>query len=157
MKLGGQQTSIAHGRHIFPLSMNNGLCYLEQRIPTDEEIHLLPQVIMTSNRVWDPSIYDDKIPLSEHIKHLPNIPARENEELYDIEGNLNIETSFSTSQSVPRPDMILVETIHVDEFDGQHDGLIGIVSDKTNIDIQPKDTIDNSTSNFAPCITICSF
>ena len=51
MKLGGQQTIIAHSGHIFPLSMSNGLCYLEQRIPTDTEMHLLPQVIMTSDRV----------------------------------------------------------------------------------------------------------
>ena len=51
MKLGGQQTIITHGGHIFPLSMQNGLCYLEQRIHTNEEMCLLPQVIMTSNRV----------------------------------------------------------------------------------------------------------
>ena len=49
MKLGGQQTIIAHGGHIFQLSMSNGLCYLEQLIPTDTEMHLLPQVIMTSD------------------------------------------------------------------------------------------------------------
>ena len=148
MKLGGQQTIVAHGGHIFPLSMNNGLCYLEQRIPTDEEMHFLPQVIMTSDQVWDPSIYDDRISLSEHIKHLPSIPTGENEELYDIEGNLDIESSFSTSQSVPQPDVLLVETIDIDEFEGQHDGLISKVSDKTDIDIQSKDTIVNSTSDF---------
>ena len=48
MKLGGQQTIIAHGGHIFPLSMSNGLCYLEQRTPIYDEMHLLPKVIMTS-------------------------------------------------------------------------------------------------------------
>ena len=118
MKLGGQQTIVAYGGHIFPLLMSNGLCYLEQRIPTDTEMHLLPQVIMTSDRVWDPSIYDDKISISGHIKHLPNIPAGENEELYDIEGNLDIETSFSTSHPVSRPDFILVKTVEHDDFDG---------------------------------------
>ena len=51
MKVGGQQTVIAHGRHIFPLSMHNGLCHLEQRIPTDEEMRRLSQVIMTSDRI----------------------------------------------------------------------------------------------------------
>ena len=45
--LGGQQTFIAHGGHIFPLSLKNGIFYLEQRIPTDEEMRVLPQVIMT--------------------------------------------------------------------------------------------------------------
>ena len=44
MSLGGQQTI---------------MCHLVQRIPTDEEMRVLPQVIMTSNRFWDPSIYDD--------------------------------------------------------------------------------------------------
>ena len=104
--------------------MSNGLCYLEQHIPTDTEMHLLPQVIMTSDRVWDPSIYDGKISISEHIKHLPNIPAGENEELYDIEGNLDIESSSSTSHPVPRPDVVLVETMGLDEFDGQPDDMI---------------------------------
>ena len=99
MSLGGQQTIIAHGGHIFPLSMQNGLCHLVQRIPTDEEMRVLPQVIMTSDCVWDPSIYDDKISMSEHFKHLPLIPAGENEEMYDIEGNLDIEESSSKSKS----------------------------------------------------------
>lgn len=66
MKLRGQQTIITYGGHIFPLSMKNGLCHLEKRIPTDEEMCVLPQVI-----------YNDKIPMSEYIKHLPLIPAGE--------------------------------------------------------------------------------
>ena len=51
MRLGGQQTIIAHGGHIFPVSMQNGLYHLVQQIPTDEEMRVLPLVIMTSDRV----------------------------------------------------------------------------------------------------------
>ena len=94
MSLGGQQTIITHGGHIFPLSLQNGFCHLLQQIPTDEEMRVLPQVIMISDRVWDPSIYDDKITMSEYFKHLPHIPAGENKEMYDIEGNLDIEASL---------------------------------------------------------------
>ena len=57
----------------------------------------LPQVIMTSVRGWDSSIYDDKISTLEHLKYLPTNPAGENEELYDIKGNLNIEASSFNS------------------------------------------------------------
>ena len=94
--LGGSQTITTHGGHIFPLLMKNRLCYIEQRIPTDHEMHNLPQVIMTSDKVWDPSIYDDKTSPDDHLKHLPTIPAGENEEMYDIEGNLEFEASTTT-------------------------------------------------------------
>ena len=127
MRLGGQQTIIAHGGHIFPLSMQNGLCHLVQQIPTDEEMRVLPQVIMTSDRVWDPSIYDDKITMSEHFKHLPHIPAGENEEMYDIKGNLDIEASLSKSKSASSPAPIVVETVEVDEFEDQDTGSTSVV------------------------------
>ena len=93
MKLGRQQTIFAHDGHIFTLLMQNGLGHLEQCIPTNKEMCTLLQVIMTSDLVWDPSIYDDKISTSEHLKYLPIIPTGENEELYDIKGNLDIKSS----------------------------------------------------------------
>ena len=157
--LRGQQTIIAHGGHIFPLSMQNGLCHLVQRILTDEEMRVLPQVIMTSDCVWDPSIYDDKVTMSEHFKHRPHIPAGENEEMYDIEDNLDIGASLSKSNSASFPAPIVVETVEVDEFEEQDTGSVSVVfaDDETtmpppNIDISPnerfifipfKPTIDN--------------
>ena len=86
--------------------------------------------------------------MSEHIKHLPNIPAGENEELYDIEGNLDIETSFSTSHPVPRPDMMLVKTIKLDEFDDLPGDVISIVSDIKDNDSPMKDTVITSALEF---------
>ena len=44
---GGQRIVCVSGR-IFPLTVHHGLCYLEQRLPTDEEMHLLPQEVMTA-------------------------------------------------------------------------------------------------------------
>ena len=94
MKLGGSQTITTHGGHIFPLLMKKNLCYIKQHIPTDFEMETLQQVIMTSGRVWDPSIYDDQISPSERLKHLPAILAGENKEIYEIEGNLEF-TQFT--------------------------------------------------------------
>ena len=59
MMLGGKQTIITEKGIIFPLTMKNGLCHLEQRRPTASELELLPRVIMTSPESWDPTMYDD--------------------------------------------------------------------------------------------------
>ena len=74
--------------------------------------------------------------MSEHIKHLPTIPAGENEELYDIESNLDIEASLFKSNSPSRPKVILVETIEVDEFKDQDTGVISVVSGVNDIIMQ---------------------
>ena len=57
MTLGGKQRLVCknHGtEHIFPLVVDKGLCYLPMRYPTDEEMENLPQLIMTSDKAWDP-------------------------------------------------------------------------------------------------------
>ena len=89
---------------------------MKQCIPTDDDICLLSQVIMSTNQIWDPSIYNHKIPISEHIKYLPTIPAGEIEEMHDIEGNLDMRASFTHKTTTPDDNNILVETIDVDKF-----------------------------------------
>jgi hypothetical protein len=42
-----------------PLLFKNGLPYLHCRKPTDDELYLLPHIIMTSDVTWDPSLYDN--------------------------------------------------------------------------------------------------
>jgi hypothetical protein len=41
------------------LEFKNGLLYLCCCKPTDEELSLLPYIIMTSDVVWDPSLFDN--------------------------------------------------------------------------------------------------
>ena len=43
--LGGTQAIVACNEYTFPPIIKNGLCHLEQRIPSDEEMHSLPQVV----------------------------------------------------------------------------------------------------------------
>ena len=123
MRLGGTQTITTHGGHIFPLSMFRGLCYLNQRRPTDYEMETLPQVIMTNDAVLDPSIYDDEITLAERLIHLPHIPHGENEEMYDIEGNLE----FDASTTILQNNNNIVETIPFDRFDNNSTKIVSIV------------------------------
>ena len=59
-KAGGKQRIVCrnHGgtERIFSLFVDSGLCYLPQRYPTDEEMRTLPQQIMTSDQIWDPTM-----------------------------------------------------------------------------------------------------
>jgi hypothetical protein len=57
---GGKQRIVLDNYQI-PLDFKNGLAYLRCRKPTEDEIGLLPHIIMTSDVDWDPSIYDNDI------------------------------------------------------------------------------------------------
>ena len=63
LMLGGSQTLTAANGSIFPLTMKNGLCYLEleQRKPTAWEMKELQRQVMTSIEAWDPSKFDDVV------------------------------------------------------------------------------------------------
>ena len=54
LMVGGGQTLTTADGSIFPLTMKNGLCYLEQRKPTAWEMKELPRQVMTSIEVWYP-------------------------------------------------------------------------------------------------------
>ncbi len=55
--LGGKLRIITLDGFVIPLTMKNGLAYLNMRPPTDSELHTLPHVIFTSDDEWDPSIF----------------------------------------------------------------------------------------------------
>ena len=57
---GGQQITTADGYN-FPLSIVNGLPYMQMRPFTTEEYERLPKVIMTSEEKWDPRTYDNYV------------------------------------------------------------------------------------------------
>ena len=65
---GGQQITTADGYN-FPLSIVNGLPYLQMRRFTKNEYLTLPHVNMTSEQPWDPRLYDNYIdPKSNQYK-----------------------------------------------------------------------------------------
>ena len=56
--LGKQQITTPEG-FVIPLSMKEGLMYMDMAPPSDEELDLYPHVTMTKDTPWDPSIYDE--------------------------------------------------------------------------------------------------
>ena len=55
---GGSQTLTTPEGHVIPLAIRDGLCYMDMRRPTDKELEELPHVIMTSDDIWEPTLYD---------------------------------------------------------------------------------------------------
>ena len=74
LMLGGSQTLTTGKRSIFPLTVKNGLCYLEQRKPTEWEMKKLPKHEMTSIELWDPSKFEDDVN-SDMGKNIPLPPT----------------------------------------------------------------------------------
>jgi hypothetical protein len=53
-----------------PLEFKNVLPYLQCRKPTMEELSSLPHIIMTADKDWDPSVYDNDIDnIEEFMTH----------------------------------------------------------------------------------------
>ena len=61
---------------------------------------VLPQVLMTSSKPWDPSIYDTKCTIEELFCSLPAIPAGTCEDMYDKEGNIVCSDNVDYSSDV---------------------------------------------------------
>ena len=85
-RLGGQQQVVTHEGHTIPLSITEGLLYMDMRPPTDEELNQYPHVMMTSDQPWDPSSYDNDAPL-EDADHSP--PDRDAHETWDLAAHVN--------------------------------------------------------------------
>ena len=60
MSGGGQQITTADG-YTFPLSIVNGLPYLQMKPYTHTEYINLPHVILSSEEEWDPRVFDNEI------------------------------------------------------------------------------------------------
>ena len=61
LKAGGTQRITTVYGFVFPLSIIQGLPYFEMRPYTDQEYIDYPHVIMTSDKIWDPTIFDNTI------------------------------------------------------------------------------------------------
>ena len=53
----GEQCICTPDGHQIPLAVR-GLCYMDMRVPTDDELAYLPHVLMTSDDPWDPHSLD---------------------------------------------------------------------------------------------------
>ena len=89
--LGGKQLIVTACGTTFPIMIKKGLPYLPQHKPTDAEMNGgLPQVIMTSDQEWDPSIYDTTCTIDELLQSFP-IPK--SNDIYDDKGNIVVNIS----------------------------------------------------------------
>ena len=75
LMVGGRQSFTTPDGSIFPLTMKNGLCYLEQRKPTAWEMKNPPQQLMTSIEEWDPSNFKNDTP-STTMDQLPQLISK---------------------------------------------------------------------------------
>jgi len=57
---GGKQCISTPDGHKIPLAVRDGLCYMDMRAPTDDELTQLPHVLMTSDDPWDPHSLDSE-------------------------------------------------------------------------------------------------
>ena len=74
LQRGVQQITTPEG-HVIPLSLKNGLFYMEMHPPSDEELDTIPHVFMTSPDDWDPDMYNDDSPFDD--VPLPESPREE--------------------------------------------------------------------------------
>jgi hypothetical protein len=51
--------------YVIPLSIRNGLAYMNMHSPTDLELETLPHVFFTSDVPWDPTILDNEYKIDE--------------------------------------------------------------------------------------------
>jgi len=56
--VGGRQCIFTHDGYSLPLTIRDGLAYLDMCKPSDAEYQSLPHIILTSDAGWDPRVLD---------------------------------------------------------------------------------------------------
>ena len=72
---------------VIPISFRNGLPYIKMRPPTKKELESLPRVPITSDKEWDPSVLDSKVP-DDWYKKTPKPSEYLAASIFDVYGNL---------------------------------------------------------------------
>jgi hypothetical protein len=75
LKIDDTPRSLGHGKqciqtpdgYIIPLSIRNGLPFMDMTPPTDNELDAYPHVMFTSDQTWDPQVLDDEYKASDLI------------------------------------------------------------------------------------------
>ena len=86
-KVGGRQCITTPHDIVIPLSIREGLSYLDMKYPTDKEVATLPRLYHTSDMKWDPAVLDHEYPI---VKAIADYPADlvASQDMFNIEGNL---------------------------------------------------------------------
>jgi hypothetical protein len=87
IKVGGLQSIHTFDGYILPLNIHMGLLYLSKRPFTDVEWHMLPHIILMSEREWDPSCLRKELDSNEKW-----FDALSKEEEYPLKGIFNGES-----------------------------------------------------------------
>ena len=64
-QFGGKQRLATPEGYYIPLSIRNGLPYIDMQPPTDAELESYPHVIFTSDMSWDPQVLDDEYTVTD--------------------------------------------------------------------------------------------
>jgi hypothetical protein len=128
-----------------PLEFKNGLPYLRCHKPTDEELSLLPHIIMTSDVVWDPSLFDNNNDnIQEFYDPVEEIPEHEyNFDQYGEYRHCTVATHnvipeeefFDANEFVDYDDLVddLVDNLHLESVSVTYDiNLTNIAKVKPN-------------------------
>ena len=59
-QLGGKQRIRTSSGHVVPLSIRNGLAYMDMSPPTPFDMESYPHVMLTSDSTWNPIVFDDE-------------------------------------------------------------------------------------------------
>ncbi|MDJ0828176.1 MAG: reverse transcriptase domain-containing protein, partial [Rhodobacter sp.] len=74
--VGGLQCVVTPEGYVVPMSVRDGLHYMDTRPPTDAELQDLPHVFLTSDSPWDPKVLDVEFADTDPIPDDPEIQAR---------------------------------------------------------------------------------
>ena len=101
---GGQQHIKTPEGHVIPLSIRNGLAYMDMQPPTKADLDSYPHVMFTCDDPWNPSILDDEYhPSDEDYYSLPSLDPRVNE--YGEILHRDSEINFANFYEHEVPDM----------------------------------------------------
>ena len=115
----GDKAIFTNDGYSLPLSIRDGLAYLDIRKPTDQEYKTLPHVILTSDVDWDPRVLDHQHNLEDDNIWYTDLDNPDKDEFLDsrfgevgdyIVRNVTMEL-LQPSQEVTRDMMLVEETI----------------------------------------------
>jgi len=101
--LGGDQRIVCPDGYNIPLSVRNGLPYMDLRPPTDKEYQELPHVFLTMDGDWDPQVVDMEINHDEFFDCRDELEdptaAIEHGQLFGATGNYNARVNQVVQQT----------------------------------------------------------
>ncbi len=71
--------------YVIPLTVRNGLAYMQMRAPTNDKLKKLRHVTITKDKDWNPAVLDTKVP-DERYDQPPEPPALPEQTIYNAEG-----------------------------------------------------------------------